>query len=64
MACWNLAKENHKFQYKIIKTGARAYEYEAPLDWLQAAGIVRKCVKVTEGIASERLRTALLGIGR
>ncbi len=44
-----LAKENHKFQYKIIKTGARAYEYEAPLDWLQAAGIVRKCVKVTEG---------------
>jgi predicted AAA+ superfamily ATPase len=44
-----LAKENHKFQYKIIKTGARAYEYEAPIDWLQAAGIVRKCVKVTEG---------------
>ncbi|MDR0864012.1 MAG: ATP-binding protein [Candidatus Symbiothrix sp.] len=44
-----LAKENHKFQYKIIKTGARAYDYEASLDWLQAAGIVRKCVKVTEG---------------
>jgi predicted AAA+ superfamily ATPase len=44
-----LAKENHKFQYKIIKTGARAYEFEAPLDWLQAAGIIHKCVKVTEG---------------
>jgi predicted AAA+ superfamily ATPase len=44
-----LAKENHKFQYKIIKTGARAYEYENSLDWLQTAGIVQKCVKVTEG---------------
>jgi predicted AAA+ superfamily ATPase len=44
-----LAKENHKFQYKIIKNGARAYDYEAPLDWLQVAGIVRKCMKVTEG---------------
>jgi predicted AAA+ superfamily ATPase len=44
-----LAKENHKFQYKIIKTGARAYDFEAPLDWLQTAGIIRKCVKITEG---------------
>jgi len=44
-----LAKENHKFQYKIIKTGARAYEFENSLDWLQIAGIVRKCVKITEG---------------
>ncbi|MDR3189193.1 MAG: ATP-binding protein [Prevotellaceae bacterium] len=45
-----LAKENHKFQYKIIKTGARAQEFENSLDWLQTAGIIRKCVKVTDGL--------------
>jgi predicted AAA+ superfamily ATPase len=44
-----LAKENHKFQYKIIKTGARAYDFEPSLEWLQTAGIVRKCVKTSEG---------------
>lgn len=44
-----LAKDNHKFQYKIIKSGARAYEYETPLDWLRVAGIINKCIKVTEG---------------
>jgi len=54
MAAWSsipgqLAKENHKFQYKLIKSGARAYEYETPLDWLNAAGIINKCIKVNEG---------------
>ncbi len=54
MAVWDsipgqLAKENHKFQYKHIKTGARAYEYELPVEWLKAAGIINKCIKVTEG---------------
>ncbi|KNZ42062.1 ATP-binding protein [Acetobacterium bakii] len=54
MAAWSsvpgqLAKENHKFQYKIIKSGARAYDYEIPLDWLKAAGIINKCCHVHEG---------------
>lgn len=54
MAAWSsvpsqLAKENHKFQYKLIKTGARAYEYELPIDWLKAGGVINKCVKITEG---------------
>jgi len=54
MAAWasvpaQLAKENHKFQYKVIRSGARAFEYETPLDWLKSAGIVHKCVRVTEG---------------
>lgn len=54
MAAWNsvpaqLAKENQKFQYKVIKSGARAYEYETPLDWLKAAGIINKCIRVSEG---------------
>ena len=44
-----LAKENRKFQYKVIKTGARAHEYETPLDWLSSAGMIHKCVRVTEG---------------
>lgn len=44
-----LAKDNKKFQYKVIKTGARAYEYETPLDWLRASGVIIKCHKVTEG---------------
>ncbi len=54
LAAWasvpaQLAKDNHKFQYKVIKSGARAYEYETPLDWLKAAGVIHKCIKVTEG---------------
>lgn len=44
-----LAKENKKFQYKIIKSGARAYEYETPLDWLKASGVIIKCHKANEG---------------
>lgn len=44
-----LAKENRKFQYKLIKSGARAYDFETPLDWLQAAGVIQKCVKINEG---------------
>ena len=44
-----LAKENRKFQYKTIKSGARAHEYETPLDWLNSAGMIHKCVRVTEG---------------
>lgn len=54
MATWQsipaqLAKENTKFQYKIIRSGARAGEYEMPLQWLQSAGIINRCVKVSEG---------------
>jgi predicted AAA+ superfamily ATPase len=54
MAAWDsipaqLAKENHKFQYRIIKSGARANEYEVALDWLKAAGMIHKCIQVTEG---------------
>jgi len=44
-----LAKENRKFQYKVIKSGARAYEYETSLEWLNASGIIIKCNKVKEG---------------
>lgn len=54
MAAWGsvpaqLSKENHKFQYKVIKSGARAYEYETAIDWLKAAGMINVCARVTEG---------------
>jgi predicted AAA+ superfamily ATPase len=54
LAAWRsipaqLAKENHKFQYKLIKTGGRAHEFELPLEWLQTAGLIHKCVRVSEG---------------
>lgn len=44
-----LAKENRKFQYKLIKSGARAYEYETAINWLNASGIIINCTKVNEG---------------
>lgn len=44
-----LAKENKKFQYKLIKSGARAYEYETAINWLNASGIINQCIKVKEG---------------
>lgn len=44
-----LAKDNKKFQYKVIKSGARAYDYETSLDWLKASGVVVKCNKCNEG---------------
>lgn len=54
MAAYNsipaqLAKENKKFQYKLIKSGARSNQYETAIDWLCASGVVLKCTKVTQG---------------
>lgn len=56
MAVWNsipqqLAKENHKFQYKLIKSGGRAAVYENAIAWLDAAGIIMRCTQVTEATA-------------
>jgi len=44
-----LAKENHKFQYKVIRSGARVAEYGSAVDWLKAAGIVTACHRISEG---------------
>lgn len=46
-----LAKENRKFQYKTIKSGARAVHYESALDWLSASAMITKCIKVSTGHA-------------
>jgi uncharacterized protein len=50
---WNsipaqLAKENRKFIYGIIKEGARAKDYELALSWLSDCGLVHKISRVTK----------------
>lgn len=44
-----LSKENHKFQYRVIKSGARAHDYEMPLQWLEAADVINRCIRVSKG---------------
>ncbi|MDR0658389.1 MAG: AAA family ATPase [Mediterranea sp.] len=43
-----LAKENKKFLYNVLKKGARAAEYELAIQWLIDAGIVHKICRVKE----------------
>lgn len=50
---WNgipsqLAKENKKFIYQVVKEGARAREYEGALNWLTDANLINKCFNVTK----------------
>ncbi len=42
-----LAKENKKFIFSVIKNSARAREYEAAIQWLIDAGIVYRCSNIT-----------------
>jgi len=44
-----LAKENRKFIYGLIKEGARAREYELALLWLVDCGLVHKINRVSSG---------------
>ena len=41
-----LAKENKKFVYSALKSGARAREYESALQWLDDAGMMRQVFRV------------------
>ena len=43
-----LAKENRKFLYNVIKSGARAREYEDALLWLEEAGLIYRVFNVTK----------------
>lgn len=38
-----LAKENKKFQYSVVKKGGRASQYMGSIQWLEDAGIVQRC---------------------
>jgi hypothetical protein len=44
-----LAKENKKFQYKVIKSGARASAFGEAVEWLKASGIIVACHKISHG---------------
>lgn len=55
-----LAKENKKFQYKLIGSGARASVYESSIDWLVTSGIVYKCNKTKSGIMPLKINEDLL----
>jgi len=45
-----LAKENKKYQYSVIKKGGRASQYIGSIQWLEDAGIVCRCynTRITE----------------
>ena len=50
---WNslpsqLARENKKFLYSVVRKGARAREYENALNWLINAELVRKVPRITK----------------
>lgn len=45
-----LAKNNKKFQYKLIRKGATANLFGTSIDWLEMAGIVLKCSKIDHGL--------------
>ncbi len=55
-----LAKDNKKFQYKLIGSGARASTYESSIDWLVTAGIVYKCNKTKSGLMPLKINEDLL----
>ena len=53
-ACHNsipaqLAKENTKFQYKVVQRGGTATIFGEAIDWLGFAGIVLKCQRLEHG---------------
>ncbi len=50
---WNsipaqLAKENRKFIYGIVREGARAKDFELAIQWLEDCGLIHKCYRVTK----------------
>ncbi len=44
-----LAKENTKFQYKVVQRGGTATLFGEAIEWLDAAGVVIKCHRLEHG---------------
>ena len=42
-----LAKENRKFQYKVIQRGGSSTIFGGAIDWLESARVVNKCYNLT-----------------
>ena len=45
-----LAKDNKKFQYSVVRKGGRSSQYIGSIQWLEDAGLVRRCynTQITE----------------
>lgn len=43
-----LSKENRKFQYGVIKSGARSKDYEDALTWLEDAGVIYRICNISK----------------
>ncbi len=45
-----LAKENKKFQYSVVRKGGRSSQYIGSIQWLEDAGLVKRCynTQITE----------------
>ena len=43
-----LSKKNTRFQYKIIKTGARVAEFENAIEWLISAGLITRTYRAEQ----------------
>lgn len=43
-----LAKDNKKFQYKVVQTGGTAAIFGASIDWLLQSGVILKCNKLID----------------
>ena len=43
-----LAKENSKFIYRVLRTGARAKDFELAIAWLTDAGLLRKVTRISK----------------
>lgn len=44
-----LAKDNKKFQYKVVQRGASSSMFGASIDWLEQSGVVLKCRRIEQG---------------
>lgn len=42
-----LSKENKKFQYSIVKKGATSSRFSGSLQWIEDAGIIRRCYNLS-----------------
>ena len=42
-----LSKENKKFQYSIVEKASTAAKYAGSLQWIEVAGIIRRCYNLT-----------------
>jgi predicted AAA+ superfamily ATPase len=43
-----LSKENSKFIYNLLRTGARAKEFELAIEWLHDAGLIHKVNRISK----------------